>query len=336
MVKESRGVVLDAEYKTSIDSLPLRDIGEGDVLIKIHSSAINPSDKMYIQGRYPANKHLPTIAGFEGSGLVVETGSSEAAVALKGKRVCFFTSGAHDLGAWGEHTVVNSRSAFPIPDGISYEQGACFLVNPLTVQAFIVTCQEKGYKTIVHSAAASALGKMLVNACKKYDITLINIVRRPEQVQILKELGVEPDHILNSSDEAYETDLSYRLAQLKPSAFFDAVGGKTGSFVLTHMPEGSTTYNYGALEQDPSYKVGPMDLIFKQKILTGYWLTAEIRDAERAAKIFSGAFENLAGGLYLSTIAKTFPFDQYQEAIKYNNENQSDGKTLIQNPSFDK
>ena len=335
MVKESRGVVIDEHHKVSIGTLPLRELGADDLLINIHSAAVNPSDKMYLLGHYPAKKHLPTIAGFEGSGVVVETGSSDHATLMKGKRVTFFASGAHDLGTWGEYTVVSRQGVFPVPENMSMEEAACCLVNPLTVQGFIVTCQEKGYKTIVHSAAASALGRMLVKACKKYGITLINIVRRAEQVEILKELGVEPDHILNSSDEAYETDLSYRLSQWKPSAFFDAVGGKTGSLILQHMPEGSTTYNYGALEQDPSYTVSPMDLLFKQKVLTGYWVTADMKNPEKAGKIAGATFENLNSGIFTSKIHKTFTYEQFADAVKYNDEHQSEGKVVLQNPHFE-
>ena len=332
MIKESKGVVVGTDFSVSYGSLPLRDLEENDVLVKIHSAAINPSDTSFLKGHYPANKIRPTIGGFEGSGIIIETGSAPEAAALKGKRVAFFASGKNDLGSWGEFIVLNRKSTFPLLDSITYEEAACALVNPLTVEGFILTSKEKGYTAIVHSAAASSLGKMLVKACKNNGITLINIVRRKEQVETLEKLGAE--HILNSSDPAFETDLASKFSQHQPSAFFDAVGGQVGTTVFTHMPVGSTTYLYGLLSSDPQYKVMASDLIFKKKALTGYWLSAELVDPIKAVKIVTGSFKALAAGDYKSTIAKTFPHEQFQEALDFYAKNASDGKVLLTNPAF--
>lgn len=332
MIKETKGVVVGADHTVTYGSLPLRELDENDVLVKVHSGVINPSDTLYLQGHYPANKHRPTIAGFEGSGLIIETGSAPEAAALKGKRVAFFANGKHDLGSWGEYVVLNRHTTFPLLDSITYEEAACALVNPLTVEGFIHTCKEKGYTSIVHSAAASSLGKMLIKACKNHGITLINIVRRKEQVETLEQLGAE--HILNSSDPAFETDLAFRFSQHHPSAFFDAVGGQVGTTVFTHLPVGSTTYCYGLLSSDPHYKVPASDLIFKKKVLTGWWLSAELADPVKAVKIVTGSFQALAAGDYKSHIAKTFHHEQFQEALDFYAKNSSEGKVLLISPVF--
>jgi NADPH:quinone reductase-like Zn-dependent oxidoreductase len=310
----------------------LRELGENDVLVKVHSAAINPSDVAFTKGYYPAKKNFPTIGGFEGSGVVVQTGSSSHASALKDKKVAFISSNPEDFGSWGEYTVLNSHKAYPVPEGVSLEEAACALVNPLTVEGFIVTCQEQGHKAIVHSAAASSLGKMLVKACKKNNIVLINIVRRPEQVETLEKLGAE--HILNSSDAAFETDLAYRISQYHPTAFFDAVGGQLGTTVFTHLPVGSTAYLYGVLSGDRAYNVPAGDLIFKKKMLRGWWLTAELEEPQRALKIMMGSFANLASGDYKSEISKSFPHEKYQEALEFYSKNASEGKVVLHNPSF--
>ena len=115
---------------------------------------------------------------------MVKTGDSDVAKSYHGKRVAFFAP-SDSLGTWGEYVICDQNSAFIAPDNLSYEEAANCLVNPLTVQGMIETCLRDGQKAIVHAAAASALGKMLVNACKQAGITLINIVRRQEQVKIL-------------------------------------------------------------------------------------------------------------------------------------------------------
>jgi hypothetical protein len=67
------------------------------------------------------------------------------------------------------------------------------------------------------------------------------------------------------------------------------------------MPDGSTTYNYGALETTP-YKVSQMDLIFKRKILTGFWLMNYLHNVEAAPKIIGSMLKNLSTKAYQTDI----------------------------------
>ena len=189
-----------------------------------------------------------------------------------------------------------------------------------------------GIKAIVHTAAASQLGRMLVKACKKYDIGIINIVRKKEQVEILKELGAE--HIVNSTDDDYKEQLSKKIEELQPMSFYDPCGGETGNTVISLMPPGSTTYIYGALEKDPRYTLSPVDLIFKQKHITGFWLKNALKKPEVAKQIFANTYENLSTGLYKTIIGKKFPYEQYLEAMDYNDKNQTEGKVVLQNPNY--
>lgn len=134
----TKGVIISADNKVSYGEFPLPEVGSSDVLIKIHSAAINPSDVLYLAGVYPAGKNKPTTAGFEGSGTVVATGESDAATQLLNKNVCFFASGVSSPGSWGEFTVVNYSSCVVLPGDLTLEEGATCLVNPLTVQGFIL------------------------------------------------------------------------------------------------------------------------------------------------------------------------------------------------------
>lgn len=322
------GVVVNEKFELHVGQLPLRSLEENDILVKIHSAPINPSDILFSKGFYPAGKVYPTFVGLEGSGLVVEAGAKAAH--LKEKRIAFFAAGKHDLGSWGEQIVIDAGSAFPLPDNLTYEEACTSLINPLTVQAMIVRCQKDGRKAIIHSAAASALGKMLVHACKKYGLTLINIVRRDEQVKILKDLGAE--HVLNSSSETFEHELSALLAETKADTFFDAIGGKFGSRVIELLPPKSWTFNYGALSGE-GYNVGVADLIFKYKVLTGFWVTEELRGPD-AATIVADTFANLAAKVYTTSVAKRFPYAQFAEALEFYQKNMTEGKVIIQNPSF--
>lgn len=332
MIKETKGVIVGSDRKLTFGTIPLRAMGKNDVLIKVHSAPIDPSDLEFFKNLYQPGKHLPSVAGFEGSGLVMDAGENQECQELKGKRVAFFSTGNNELGSWGEYTVINRNNVFPLPHGVPLEIGACALLNPLTVMGIIETCIEKGHECIVHTAACSTLGRMLVKACKKQGITMINICRRAEQMNILQQLGAE--HILNSSDDAFETDLAYRIAQFKPTAFFDAVGGKIGSMVFRHMPSGSTTYCYGMLADEHGYNISSADLMYKDKNLQGWWLSKELQDPERATNIVQASFEGLKSGDLKPVLLKAFPMEKFEEAIQFHEKHASEGKVTLFNPSF--
>jgi NADPH:quinone reductase-like Zn-dependent oxidoreductase len=306
-------------------------MGENDVLIKVHSAPINPSDIHLLKGQLPTMKQ-PTILGLEGSGVVIQTGSSSEAMALNGKKVAFLALGHEDLGSWGEHIVMDRKMVFPLPDTITLSEGACALANPLTVEGMILTCQENNHKCIINSAACSMLGKMLVKACQKNGIKLITIVRREAQVAMLEQLGAR--HILNSSDSDFEAGLANLISQYQPTAFFDAVGGEFGNLVVKNMPPFSTTYIYGFLSGELGYTVPVADMIMKSKVVRGWLVLALLDVPEKAAKILKGSFEGLVAGDYKSTIVKSFPQDQFQEAIAFHDKHASEGKVILYNPSF--
>lgn len=137
-----------------------------------------------------------------------------------------------------------------------------------------ITLKQKA-KAIIHDAASSALGKMLIRIWEKFNITLINIVRRQEQVDILKDLGTEI--VLNSSDDNFEAELKQVIAEHKPTWYFDAIGGSFPSKVLSLMPNFSTLYVYGNLSGEPIY-YDASNLIFKWHNISNFYIWAWIHN----------------------------------------------------------
>jgi len=130
--------------------------------------------------------------GNEGCGIVVAAGASEAAQALVGKTVALIGG-----EIYAEYRCLAAMACMPLPDGTAPEDGASCFVNPLTSLGFTETMKLEGYKGIVHAAAASNLGQMLVKICKADGIPLINIVRNPAQVDLPKGIGAKivPDSL---------------------------------------------------------------------------------------------------------------------------------------------
>jgi NADPH:quinone reductase-like Zn-dependent oxidoreductase len=89
------------------------------------------------------------------------------------------------------------------------------------------------------------IGRMLVRYFKANGVHVINVVRRQEQVDILKNEGAE--YVLNSSDPEFTKNLEALSAELKATIAFDAIGGEQTATILSALPNGSKVLIYGAL-----------------------------------------------------------------------------------------
>ncbi len=202
--------------------------------------------------------------GNEGGGVVVAGGSSDAAQALVGRTVGFL-GGA----TYSQYRTVKVSQCLALPDGVTPQQGASCFVNPLTALGMTETMRREGHTALVHTAAASNLGQMLNKICLADGIELVNIVRKPEQAEILRAIGAQ--HVVDSSSPTFMKELISALTSTKATIAFDAIGGgKLGGQVLTGMEAaananpnateysryGSSTfkqlYIYGGLDRGPT------------------------------------------------------------------------------------
>lgn len=261
-----------------------------EVLVRIEATPINPSDLGLLLGGADVTRasaggtaERPTISapvpenmlramkarldqslpvGNEAGGVVVAAGSSPEAQALVGK-VVGILGGAMYAG----YRAVPAAMCLPLRDGTNARQAASCFVNPLTALGMTETMRLEGYKALVHTAAASNLGQMLQKICSADGIELVNIVRKPEQVELLQGIGAK--HVCNSSDEDFMARLIDALAETEATIAFDATGGgDLASRILTCMeaaaarnaPEFSRygtdvhkqVYIYGGLDRSPT------------------------------------------------------------------------------------
>src|SRR5262245_42949087 len=222
------------------------------------TAPIPPAALRSVAGRI--DQSLPV--GNEGAGVVVRAGSSDEARALVGKTVAI-VGGA----MYAQFRTLKASQCLVLPPGTTAAEGASWFVNPLTALGMVETMRAEGHAGLVHTAAASNLGQMLVKICAKDGIPLVNIVRRQEHVDLLKGLGA--NHVLTSGTPTFMDDLIEALAATGDRLAFDAIGGgKLASQVLSCMEAaanrtaggysryGSTkhkqVYIYGGLDRGPT------------------------------------------------------------------------------------
>ena len=201
----------------------------------------------------------PLPVGNEGAGTVIAAGPEAAA--LIGRRVALFGG-----SMWADYRVVDAAAVVELPDDVSTAEGAALFINPLTALSMVETMRAEGHSALVHTAAASNLGQMLVRICAADGVGLVNIVRRAEHAQVLRDLGAV--HVVDSSVPDFATRLTEAIRETGATLAFDAIGGGSlAGEILTAMeraqpplasytPYGSTVhkqvYIYGSLDFSPT------------------------------------------------------------------------------------
>lgn len=325
-------ILSEGGAKLKIENIEIPQPGPGEVLVKMHASPINPSDLAFLQGGYGIKKAYPTVPGLEGSGTVVKAGKGFLPKLWLGKKVACAASPKYN-GCWAEYMLTSASSCVPISKNISLDQAAMMFVNPMTALAFFDVYKNTPNHTnrkrgIINTAAASALGRMVIKIGKQKEIPVISVVRREEQVEMLKNEGAE--HVVNSSDPNFENQLKELAHQLNATILFDAVGGLLPQQLLDASPKGSKLFIYGRLS-DSACEIKPGNLIFTGNQIHGFWLTSWLEKKGllqiiKATRKIQSLLNNELG----TNIYKKFPPEKINEALETYQKNMSKGKVLIQ------
>jgi NADPH2:quinone reductase len=218
---------------------------------------------------YGIKKKLPIVPGFEASGTVVATGGDLVSRFFMGRRVACAASNDGD-GSWAEYMLAPVGLCILLRKNISFEQGATAIINPLSAWALMGMARRGRHKAIAQTAAASALGRMMIQLGRRFNIETINIVRREEQVSLLKSLGAT--HVLNSNDPNFEAELQTQCRDLKATLAFDAVAGEMTGRLLRALPRNGRVTVYGALSLEAS-QIDAGQFVFRNKSVDGFWLS---------------------------------------------------------------
>ena len=279
-------VTSEGTLEISLQEVAVSEPQPNQVVIRVEASPLNPSDlgllfagadmsKATVSGTVESplvtvpidegamralagrvGESLPV--GNEGAGNVVAAGSSELAQSLIGKTVSV-AGGA----MYSQYRTVDASLVMVLPEGTSARLGASAFVNPLTALGMVATMRSEGRSALVHTAAASNLGQMLVKLCIEEQVALVNIVRKPEQMETLQALGAE--YVCNSTSPSFMVDLIEALSATSATLAFDATGGGTlASQILTAMEAASarntTEYSrYGSTTPKQIYIYGGLD-----------------------------------------------------------------------------
>jgi len=323
-------VQAEGTVQVALVRVPVPHPQADEVVVRVEASPINPSDLRVLfagadvaRARAGGTAELPTVSaplapgalrlaaarvgqampvGNEGAGVVVAAGSSSQAQALLGQTV-----GVTGGEMYSQYRCLKVAQCERLPPGVTPSQGAAWFINPLTALCMLETLRREGHHALVHTAAASNLGQMLVRLCRSEGVPLVNVVRRPEQVETLSAVGAT--HVCDSSQSRFREALDAAIAETQATLAFDAIGGGTlASDILEAMEAGAArlqpgfrrygttvhkqVYIYGSLDPGPTQLKRTYGLAWG----VGGWLVTTVLErlsAEETARLRARAVAEL-------------------------------------------
>src|SRR5256884_875439 len=170
-----------------VESRPWPRPGPDEVVVEMRAAPINPADLNAIEGKYPGKREVPAVPGFEGSGIVSELGKNVSKLTI-GSLVIL----PHDIGTWREACAVEAEQLVVVPPEVHPVQAAMLKINPLTAWRLLHGYVElKRGDWLIQNAANSGAGRAVIQIARELGYNTVNVVRRPELVEELRQEGDE-------------------------------------------------------------------------------------------------------------------------------------------------
>ncbi|MEM9400073.1 MAG: 2-enoyl thioester reductase domain-containing protein [Verrucomicrobiota bacterium] len=302
------------------------ELKAGQVLVKMLMASINPADINTVQGVYGLQPDLPAVPGNEGVGIIEEVG--EGIANFKVGQLVKIKEG---LGCWRQYIVVTEDQLFSLPQELEPEQASMLWVNPATAYRMLqdfVDLQNGDW--LIQNAANSGVGRAVIQIAKAKGWKTINVVRRPELIHELKELGA--DWVIMDEPGFHKKIKAEfkKQGETLPKLGLNAVGGENAHSVAKSLTASGTIVTYGAMAKKPLQLANSL-VIFNDLRVRGMWITQWYRNANKAdifAMLRELADLMLEGSLKIS-VEKIYDIAEVKEALIHAQRESRSGKILL-------
>lgn len=288
----------------------VRDVAEGELLVKMLASPIHPADLNWIEGTYGTRPTLPEVPGTEAVGEVVASRSMRFPV---GTRVMFLGY-AH---GWQEQRVVAEAELLALPDDIAVTELALLKVNPATAWRMLhdFVALPAG-SVIVQNAANSGVGRCVTQIARCMGVRTIAMVRRAELSGDLQDLGA--DLVCMDDESGKQEALDFLQAHGQKAAMaLNAVGGESALRQFDLLADGATQVTYGAMGRRP-VTVPNKFLIFRDIRVRGFWLSLWLKQATRDAveAMYGDLIAMMRAGTLRQEVDGIFALEDFAQALE--------------------
>ncbi len=295
-----------------VERLPLEPPGPAQVVLKLLYAPIHPSDFGVILGKYGSLPELPATGGREGVGEVVAVGD-DVDTLKPGDRVCWPES----AGSWQSGCVAEAEGLCTVPNDIPAELAAMASINPATAWRILRDGHLDTGDWVIQNAANSAVGLFVIQLARYLNVRTINVVRRPELIEPLKEFGA--DAIVTEEEEDYPKRIDALTNNRRPKLALNSIGGPSVNRLIRSLAPGGTVVTIGAMDFTP-IRFPTRNLIFDDVTLRGFWLDRWLRNQsrQRVQIMFDKLFSVMLEGGLKAPVEATYPLESFQEALAHN------------------
>ena len=300
--------------------------GPAQVSVRMSLASINPSDLITISGAYASRTPLPFVPGFEGVGVVESVGADVPDLSV-GQRVLPLGS----TGAWQDVKVTDGRWCFPVRPELTDEQAATAYINPLTALLMVRRYAPSGAAPVAVNAAASAIGRMIIQLLNDAGQRPIALVRNPRSRALLAD--VELAAVVCTTEIRPHADLRATLLEITGgeglATAWDAVGGAEGADLYRALSPGGTLVHYGLLSGRPLPPLLSAERADARLVMFRLrdWVHTAARSA--LADALADVYQRVLDGTAASTVAAVYPLTQVRDALRLHAAPDRRGKVLL-------
>ena len=307
-----------------VETRPWPTPAADEAVVKMRAAPINPADLNQIEGKYPVRPELPATPGFEGAGVVIESGAD-----VKG-----LTSGdlailPHNVGTWRDAVAVKAEELVVVPGGIEPVQAAMLKINPLTAWRLLhdyVDLQKGDW--LIQNAANSAAGRDVIQIAHELGYKTVNVVRRAE---LIAELRADGGNVVLVDGESVREEVKSATGGASIRLGLNSVGADSALRLANCLAPGGTLVSFGAMSLQP-LKIPTGLLIFKDLRFRGIWINKWYDNATPAERMatFRPLFEMAKRGLLKTKIEKAYPLNEVTAAVAHAAQGKRRGKIIFE------
>lgn len=293
----------------------------GQVVVRMLGSVINPADFLFIGGTYRFKPEFPQIAGLEGAGIVECTGANAGDIAT-GTLVAFLGK-----NVWAEYVAVDEKDLLPLPADFMPDKAVQFALNPVTAWGLLEKAGLMPGDWLVLTAGNSVVAQLVAKLAVIRGIRVIATVRSVKYKVMLNRIGAE---VINVTDGTVAEEINRLTEGRGVAAVLDAVGGETGTDLLTCLQDQGKYIIYGRLETAPM-QVDNATMLYKNLVISSFGIRAYYNSKTRQemTALVRSLAEIVGRPEFKMPVQAAYPLDEYQEAIRMALDKASEGKVVF-------
>jgi NADPH2:quinone reductase len=305
-----------------LSDVPKPEVRAGGVLIKVHAIGVNFADTRFRQGIYAVKPKLPDTPGLEAAGVIEAVGDGVTNL-TPGTRVAAFSS-----KAYAEYCLAPAFMVVPLPEFVSFVDGAAFPIQVLTAYHLLHTVDAAGpgRSVLVHSAAGG-VGLAAVQLAKVAGARVFGTISSDAKAGLVKAAGA--DAVINYTTEKFADEV-LRLTDGKGvDLILDAVGKPTFEEGLRCLASFGHLVLYGRAGGAPE-PLNVSVLSPKSQKVSGFMLPTVTRGfPDKTRESADRCFALMREGRLELHIGKTFALAEAADAHRYLESRQSTGKLIL-------